>query len=237
MLLGALGSVQPPYFQVIEQKGGKTSDTVSGETPSACNRCYNRSRHLAPREPPMMSVLARNWWAFVIRGVLAILFGLVALFVPGAAMLSLVLVFAVYAAADGVFAIVSAVRAAKEGERWMWFALEGVVDIIAAAVAVAMPGLTVIVFVTLLAIWAIVTGAFMLAAAFKLDADHGRWWLVLGSMASLAYGVLLLIAPTIGAVVLTWWIGAYAIVFGISLLVAAFHLRARLKASPLARAA
>jgi uncharacterized membrane protein HdeD (DUF308 family) len=185
----------------------------------------------------MISVLVRNWWAFVIRGVLAILFGLIALFEPGVTMLSLVLIFAVYAVADGIMAIVSAVRAAKEGERWMWLVLAGVVDIAAGVVAVAMPGLTVVVFVTLLAIWAIITGAFMLAAAFRLDADHGRWWLALGAIASLAYGVLLLIAPMIGAVVLTWWIGAYAIVFGISMLVVAFRLRARFKASPLGQAA
>jgi len=185
----------------------------------------------------MISVLVRNWWAFVIRGVLAILFGVIAFLEPAAALLSLVLIFAVYAVVDGVFAIVSAVRAAKAGERWMWFALEGVVDILAGAVAVAMPGLTVVFFVTLLALWAIITGGFMLAAAFRIDADHGRWWLVLGALASLAYGVLLLIAPLIGAVVLTWWIGAYAIVFGISLLIVAFRLRSRFKSGPLASAA
>jgi len=185
----------------------------------------------------MISVLVRNWWAFVIRGVLAILFGVIAFLEPAAALLSLVLVFAVYALVDGVFAIVSAVRAAKAGERWMWFALEGVVDILAGAVAVAMPGLTVVFFVTLLALWAIITGGFMLAAAFRMDADHGRWWLVLGALASLAYGALLLVAPLIGAVVLTWWIGAYAIVFGISLLIVAFRLRSRFKAGPLASAA
>jgi uncharacterized membrane protein HdeD (DUF308 family) len=185
----------------------------------------------------MMSVLVRNWWAFVIRGVLAILFGLIAFFSPGVTMLSLVLVFAAYTVTDGVFAIVSAVRAAKEGERWWPFALEGVVDILAGVIAVMMPGLTVVVFVALIAAWAIITGAFMLAASFRLDADHGRWWLVLGSVASLAYGVLLLIAPMTGAVVLTWWIGAYALVFGISLLIVAFQLRARFKASPLAKVA
>jgi uncharacterized membrane protein HdeD (DUF308 family) len=182
----------------------------------------------------MISTLARNWWAFVIRGVLAILFGVIAFLEPAAAMLSLVLIFAVYAVIDGVFAIISAVRAAEAGQRWVWFALEGVVSIIAAAVAVAMPGLTVVFFVTLLAIWSIVTGGFMLAAAFRMDADHGRWWLALGALASIAYGVLLFVAPIIGAVVLTWWIGAYAIVFGISLLIVAFRLRAHVKASPLA---
>lgn len=185
----------------------------------------------------MFSVIERNWWAFVFRGIIAILFGVIAFLEPATAILSLVLVFAVYAVIDGILAIVSAVRAAKAGERWMWFALEGLVNIIAGAVAVMMPHLTVLVFITLLAIWAIVSGCFMLAAAFRADVDHGRWWLVLGAIASLAYGVLLLIAPSIGAVVLTWWIGAYAVVFGISLLVVAFRLRTKFKASPLAGAA
>jgi uncharacterized membrane protein HdeD (DUF308 family) len=175
----------------------------------------------------LMSVLARNWWAFVIRGLLAVLFGLIALFLPGVTLLSLVLVFAAYAFADGIFAIVSAVRAAKAHERWGLLAVEGVVDILAAVAAVTLPGLTVLVFVTLLGIWALITGGLMLAAAFKVDADHGRWWMVLGGAVSILYGAALFIAPMIGAVVLTWWIGAYALVFGIAMLVLAFRLRAK----------
>jgi uncharacterized membrane protein HdeD (DUF308 family) len=178
----------------------------------------------------MIPVLVRNWWAFVIRGVLAIGFGLIAIFLPGVTLLSLVLVFAAYAAADGVFGIIAAIRAARAGERWIWLTLEGLVNIAAAVVAVMMPGLTVVVFVALLAIWALITGAFMLVAAFRLDSEHGRWWLVLSAVASLVYGALLLAAPLVGAVVLTWWIGAYAIVFGVSLLILAFRLRSRLNA-------
>jgi uncharacterized membrane protein HdeD (DUF308 family) len=181
----------------------------------------------------MVSVLVRNWWAFVVRGLFAVVFGLIALFLPGVTMLSLVLVFAAYAIGDGVFAIVSAVRAARAGERWWWLALEGLFGIAAGVLAVTWPGLTVVLFVTLLGAWALLTGICMLAAAFKLDADHGRWWLVLGAVASIAYGALLFAAPVIGAVVLTWWIGAYALVFGISMLIVAFRLRARLKAGPL----
>jgi len=175
----------------------------------------------------MISVLVRNWWAFVIRGVLAVIFGLIALFAPGVTMLSLVLVFASYAIADGVFAIVSAVRAANQGERWTWLALEGVAGIAAGVISVAMPGLTVVLFVTLIAVWALVTGGLMLAAAFRLDADHGRWWLALAGVASLAYGALLIMAPLAGAVVLTWWIGAYALVFGVAMLAAGLRLRTR----------
>jgi uncharacterized membrane protein HdeD (DUF308 family) len=185
----------------------------------------------------MISMLARNWWAFVVRGIFAVLFGLIALFMPGVTMLSLVLLFAAYALADGVMAIISAIHAAKQGERWSLLVLEGIADIIIGAAAAALPGITVVVFVALIAAWALITGGFMLSAAFELDADHGRWWLALGGAASLAYGALLIVAPLMGALILTWWIGAYAIIFGIALLVAAFKLRAKFKQSPLGKLA
>jgi uncharacterized membrane protein HdeD (DUF308 family) len=180
----------------------------------------------------MFAVLAQNWWAIAIRGVLGILFGLVALFLPGATMLSLVLLFGAYAFVDGVFGIISAVRAARQRERWALLVLEGIVDIATAAIAFLWPGISVVAFVLLVAIWAILTGALMLAAAFRLETDDGRWWLVLGGVVSLLYGALLIVAPMIGALVLTWWLGAYALVFGVALLVLAFRLRARLDRHP-----
>jgi uncharacterized membrane protein HdeD (DUF308 family) len=183
----------------------------------------------SPAHEAMIAVLAKNWWAVGIRGVIGILFGLVALFLPGATMLSLVLVFAAYAFVDGVFAIVSAVRAARERERWGYLLLEGLVDIAAAAVAVLWPGITVVAFVFVVAFWAIFTGVLELMAAFRLDFIDGRGWLIFGGIVSVLYGVLLIVAPMIGAVVLTWWLGAYALVFGVCLVVLAFKLRARLE--------
>jgi uncharacterized membrane protein HdeD (DUF308 family) len=178
----------------------------------------------------MHMVLVKNWWAFAIRGVLGILFGAIAFALPGVTMLSLVIVFAAYAMVDGVFAIVAAVRAASRHERWLLFVLEGLAGIAAGLIAFLWPAITVIVFVFLVAVWALVSGGFMFSAAFGVDAAHGRWWLLLASVASIAYGALLVIAPMIGALVLTWWIGAYALIFGISMLVLAFHLRQRLHA-------
>ncbi len=177
------------------------------------------------RGGPIGADLARNWWAVELRGVLAIIFGLVAFFYSGVTMLSLVYVFAFYAIVDGGFAIVSSVRAAAAHMRWGWFLFEGIVSIAAGAVAVLMPALTLLVFVGIVAGWAIVTGALELAAAFRLDADHGRWWLVLGGIASLVYGGLLIWAPLAGAVVLTWWLGAYAMVFGVALMILGYKLR------------
>jgi uncharacterized membrane protein HdeD (DUF308 family) len=173
----------------------------------------------------MSAAFARNWWLVALRGVLAILFGLVALVLPVATMLSLVLLFSAYALVDGIFAIIAGIRKARRHERWGLLVLEGIVDIIAGAIAFLWPAITVLAFVFLVAAWALVSGALMLAAAFRLETSHGRWWLVLGGLVSLAYGVVLIAAPLIGALVLTWWLGAYALVFGVALLILGFRLR------------
>jgi uncharacterized membrane protein HdeD (DUF308 family) len=171
--------------------------------------------------------LARNWWLFTLRGIFGILFGLVALVFPGPTMLSLVILFSAYMLVDGVAAIVSAVRAMRRRDQWGLLIFEGLLSIATGIVAFLWPGLTVLAFVLLVAAWAIVTGALMTAAGFRLNIGHGRWWLVLGGLCSLIYGVLLVAMPLIGAVVLTWWMGVYALVFGISLIILSFRLRSR----------
>jgi uncharacterized membrane protein HdeD (DUF308 family) len=107
------------------------------------------------------------------------------------------------------------------------FILEGTVDLIAGAVALFFPGLTVLAFVFLTAAWALVSGGIMFAASFRLNHNHGRWWLAVGGIASMILGLLLAIAPVISAVVLTWWMSAYALVFGVTQLVLAYKLRKR----------
>lgn len=174
----------------------------------------------------MSAILAQNWWAVAVRGVAAILFGIVALLLPGAALLALILLFAAFALVDGVFAIVSAVRAARQHERWALLVFEGVVDLIAAAVALLLPIVAAVGFVLVVAAWSLVTGVLAIGATFRLRRDHGQIWMALGGIVSVLLGVLLAIAPLIGAVVLTWWIGAYALIAGISLCILAFRLRA-----------
>lgn len=181
----------------------------------------------ASSDAAMCAVLAENWWAVALRGVLAILFGLIALVVPGALMLSLALLFAAYLLVDGVLAIISAVRAARAQERWGLLLAEGVLNIIMDLIAFVFPVSAVLAFVFVTAAWALLTGGLMLAAAFKLRKDHGRWWLALGGIVSLIWGILLIIAPLVGALVLTWWLGGYAIAFGAMLLVLGFKLRSQ----------
>src|SRR3954469_12834093 len=185
-----------------------------------------------PRSSAMSALLAQNWWAVALRGAFAVLFGFVALFLPGVTIASLVLLFAAYMLVDGIFAIVSAVRAAAHHERWGLLVLEGICDIAAGAIALVWPGITVLTFVFLSAAWAIISGGLMLGAAFRLTKHHGRWWLALGCVVSIVWGLLLIMAPIAGAVVMTWWLGGYALIFGIMLLVLGFRLRGHKDAGP-----
>ena len=179
------------------------------------------------RVEAMSSLLAQNWWAIALRGVFAIVFALIAFFSPGATLLSFVLFFSAYMLVDGVFGIVAGVRAASNHQRWGLLILEGILNILVGIVAFMMPGLTLVFFVTLMAVWSLITGILMIVAAFKLNPAFGRGWLIFSGIVSVLFGVALLIAPLVGAVVLTWWLGAYALVFGIGLLVLAFKLKGR----------
>jgi len=180
---------------------------------------------LEDKRNAMTASLARNWWAVALRGVAAFAFGLIALFLPGVTLASLVLVFAAYMLADGVLTLISAVRAARREERWGLLVLEGLADLAAGAVALIMPKAALFAFVILAAAWAVISGVFMLSSGFRLRADRGRLWQLFGGVASIAWGVLLMLFPATGLVVMTWWLGAYALIFGASLVALGVSLR------------
>ncbi|WP_375464891.1 HdeD family acid-resistance protein [uncultured Methylobacterium sp.] len=179
----------------------------------------------------MSTVLARNWWLVALRGVLAILFGALAFVAPGAFVLSLVLFFAAYMVVDGVFAIAAALRAAQAHARWGFLLFEGVADVLVGAAAFLVPAAAVWAFVLLVAVWALATGGLMIAAAFRLHLHYGRWWLGLGGVVSILFGIALLADPGMSALVLTGWLGAYAAAFGVMMLILAFRLRGRHEAA------
>jgi uncharacterized membrane protein HdeD (DUF308 family) len=173
------------------------------------------------------AMLAGNWWIVALRGVLAILFGIGAFVLPGATILALVAVFAAFAILDGAFSIAQAVRGARRQERWALLLLNGLVGIAIGVAAAIWPDISVLAFVFIMAAWALMSGAVMLGTAIGLKTSHGRWLLVLGAIASMLYGGLLVLSPFLGALVLTWWIGAHAMVVGVILVVLAFRLRSR----------
>jgi uncharacterized membrane protein HdeD (DUF308 family) len=171
------------------------------------------------------AALVRNWWAVGLRGVLGIAFGLMALVWPGVTLETLVLLFGAYMAVDGVFAVVSGLRAAAHHDRWGTLILEGVAGLLAAAIAFVAPIATLLLFVWLIGAWAVLTGVVLGWASLRLHPAHGRWLMLLGAVISVGWGVLLLLQPIAGAVVMAWWLGAYAILFGITLVALAVRLR------------
>jgi uncharacterized membrane protein HdeD (DUF308 family) len=177
-----------------------------------------------------LHILARNWWAVALRGAFALIFGILAVALPGIAIFWLVVLFAAYMLIDGVFAIVAGIRAARHHVRWWPFALEGVADIAAGLIAVIWPTISAIVLVYLVAIWAIVTGVFMVSAGFAPGRPHGAWLLVLSGALSVLLGIVFIGWPGAGVLAIGLWIGIYAIAFGIVLLVFAFRLRRHLNA-------
>ena len=188
-----------------------------------------------------ITVLARNWGAIAIRGVAAIIFGLLTFLMPGLTLAALVLLFGAYALVDGVFSIIAAVRRRASDLPWWALLLEGVVGIAAGIVTFALPGLTAVTLIYVIAAWAILTGVLEVAAAVRLRRQlSGEWRLVLSGVLSIVFGVLMMVAPGAGALAMMLWIGAYAIVFGVLLLALAFRLRrahVQLRDVPLRRAA
>lgn len=174
----------------------------------------------------MAMVLSRNWWAWVLRGILAIVFGILTFIVPEATLWTLTLLFAAYAVVEGIVNAIAAVRAPQGMRRWWVLLLEGVASVAAGFVAFLYPGITILVFVTLIGVWAIITGAFEIAAAIRLRKQiKGEWLLVLSGVLSIVFGAIFLFLPTIGALTLAFYVGAYAIIFGIFLVALGFKLR------------
>jgi uncharacterized membrane protein HdeD (DUF308 family) len=177
--------------------------------------------------------LSRNWWAVSLRGLAGILFGIITFFAPGISLAALVLLFGAYALMDGVLAIVTAVRR-RGADRWWLLLLEGLVGIAAGVLTFLLPAITAIALLYVIAAWALVTGAFEIAAAIRLrKVISGEWLLALSGIFSIALGVLLVMFPGPGALAVVIWIGAYAFVFGALLF--ALGLRLRGLGSPRAR--
>jgi uncharacterized membrane protein HdeD (DUF308 family) len=174
----------------------------------------------------MLITLAGRWWTFVVRGIAAILFGLLTFLWPGITLTALVLLFGAYALIDGVLSIVAAVTKQRGRSRWWALILQGIFGIIAAGVTVVFPGLAALALLYVIAAWALVTGAFEVAAAISLRKYlQKEWLLALGGVLSMVFGILLMMFPGAGALALVLWIGAYMLVAGCLLVVLGLKLR------------
>jgi uncharacterized membrane protein HdeD (DUF308 family) len=173
----------------------------------------------------MLVSLADNWGLLLLRGVLSILFGLVALFLPGPTLVALVLLFGAYALLDGILALIVAISG--RGERGFGSLLfEGIFGIGAGLVTFFYPGITALALLAVIATWAIVTGVMAIISAIALRKEMtGEWALAASGVLSVIFGVLLIIWAPAGLLALVWLIGIYAMAAGIAIIPLALRLR------------
>ena len=167
-----------------------------------------------------------NWWLLALRGLVAVLFGVLAFMWPGATLITLVWLFGAFALVNGVLSLVLAAKTPKGYPKVGSLILGGLIGILAGLLAFVMPGITALGLLILIAAWAIATGVMELVAAVRLrKIINNEWLLVLAGIASVVFGILLLFQPAAGALVLIWWIGAWALLSGILLMILAFRMR------------
>jgi len=171
----------------------------------------------------MLELLTGRWWWMLVRGIVAILFGLAAFFLPGVTLLALIYMFGVFAIVDGVTLLVFGRRA---GMKWYWSALAGLVSIAAGVVAIAWPGISAVALVWVIAFWAILNGFFQVLTAIEIRKEvEGEWVLFLAGVLAILFGVILLFRPGAGALAVLWLIGTFAILLGILMIILSFKLK------------
>jgi uncharacterized membrane protein HdeD (DUF308 family) len=182
------------------------------------------SMTLTPR--PMLHALAKAWWLLLIRGIAAIVFGVLAFVWPGLTLVTLVLFYGAFALVDGVIALIAAFAgSAKPMPAW-WLVVVGILGIGAGIATFVMPGLTAILLILFIGAWALVHGIFEIIGAIQLRKEiDNEWMLILSGAISVLFGLIVLIAPGAGALGLIWAIAAYSIVFGISFIALSLRLR------------
>jgi uncharacterized membrane protein HdeD (DUF308 family) len=166
-----------------------------------------------------LNSFAPRWWMVVIRGIAAILFGILLFGMPGIGLLTVITLYGAYAIVDGVLSLTAAARAGRAGASWGWMLFEGLVSIAAGVIAFLWPGMTALILLIVIAVRALVNGVMEIAAAISLRKELQHEWLLgLSGVVTIVFGLLLLRSPTAGALAVLWLIGAYAIAFGVLLI-------------------
>lgn len=177
----------------------------------------------------LLHTLAKNWWALALRGLAAIVFGILAFAWPGITIVSLVILYGAYALVDGVFSIFAAIGGGTPAPRW-WLAVVGILGILAGLIAFINPVLVGLYLLWFIGAWAIVSGVFEIIGAIRLRKEiDNEWMLILHGLISVLFGIMLFAWPVTSALALIWVIGAYAIAAGVLMIVLAFRLKGHAK--------
>jgi uncharacterized membrane protein HdeD (DUF308 family) len=171
-------------------------------------------------------VIKSNWWVLVVRGIIAIIFGVIALLNPGIVLIAFIYVFAGYVILDGLAAITAAVQERGFFKRWGWILFEGILGAVIGSAALIYPYLTALALLYVIASWAVVTGIVqVVAAVITRGFAISEWALGLAGLISFVFGVLLFVNPGAGLRTLVWLLGIYGIVFGILFAIRAVQWR------------
>jgi uncharacterized membrane protein HdeD (DUF308 family) len=182
------------------------------------------------------NILSRYWWMTLLRGVISILFGIIIFAQPGISLLTLTMIFGAFALIDGIGNTVSAIGGRNENENWWILLLAGLASIGIGVLTFFNPGITALALLFYVAVWAIATGLLEIVAAIRLRKEiEGEFWMILGGLLSVAFGVMLMARPALGALSVLWLIAAYAIAFGIILIALAFRTRGLVRTVKAAR--
>lgn len=174
----------------------------------------------------MLETLKRHWWVPVLRGIAAIVFGVMAFIYPGLTLAVLVIFFGAWVLVDGIFRAVGAISGRASDPDWGFHLIIGIVGIIIGLLTFRAPQITALALLIYIAAWALMIGASEIALAIKLRKEiKGEWFLILMGLASIIFAVLLLWNPAPGALALIWLIGSYAIAFGLLAIFFGFKLR------------
>lgn len=178
-------------------------------------------------EKRLATILSRSWRMLLVRGLIAIMFGIVVWLLPGISLAALVLLFGAYVLADGVLGVWAAIAGRKEHEDWWVMLLWGLIGIGVGVLTFLAPGITALALLFYIAIWAIGTGVLQVVVAIRLRREiQGEWLLILGGLASVLFGIILMTRPAAGALGVLWLIATYAVIFGVLLVILAFKARA-----------
>lgn len=156
-------------------------------------------------------------WAFVLAtGIAAVLFGLLAILLPGLILRTVILVFAVYVLLDGALLLTIGFRARRSDRAAMWQRIKGAASVLAGLAALFLPDVTALVLLIVIAVWAIVTGISELVTAIHLRRERAREWVLgLVGILTILVGIVLLMRPTEGAAAIIRIVGVYAVVVGL----------------------
>ena len=175
----------------------------------------------------MLNFITREWWVFLVRGIAAILFGVMALVWPGPTLAVLVIMFGAYVLVDGISLLVALIRGDVLARRHAWaVGIMGVLGIVAGIVTFLWPDATALSLLFVVAFWAIAMGVFQMITAIALRREiDGEFWMGLGGLLSVVFGAYLILFPGAGLLSLVWLVGVWAIAFGASSVGLAFRLR------------